>query len=79
MYCALKYCCVVRGVWHLLPIYVCSYDVVLLAGEDTILTKFKDFESSLVFSAEGFCWPDRSLAVSMNTEAVECLHCVCLV
>ena len=41
-----------------------SYDVVFTAGADVILSKFKDFNSRVVFSAEGFCWPDQSLAVS---------------
>jgi hypothetical protein len=49
---------------ELVIMFTDSYDVVLLAGQDTILSKFSDFESSLVFSAEGFCWPDKSLAVS---------------
>lgn len=47
---------------ELVIMFTDSYDVVLLAGQDTILSKFSDFESSLVFSAEGFCWPDKSLA-----------------
>ena len=34
------------------------------AGPDAILKKFEDFECRVVFSAEGFCWPDQSLAVS---------------
>ena len=44
---------------------VCSYDVVFTAGADVILTKFKDFNCRVVFSAEGFCWPDKTLAVSL--------------
>ena len=42
----------------------CSYDVIFTAGADVILKKFQDFKSRVVFSAEGFCWPDKSLAVS---------------
>ena len=42
---------------------LCSYDVVFVAGVDVILQRFKDFKSRVVFSAEGFCWPDQSLAV----------------
>lgn len=34
-----------------------------MAGVDLILQRFKDFKSRVVFSAEGFCWPDQSLAV----------------
>lgn len=41
-----------------------SYDVIFTAGADVILKKFKDFNSRVVFSAEGFCWPDVSLSVS---------------
>lgn len=48
-----------------LMVFCCySYDVVFTAGADTILSKFKDFNARVVFSAEGFCWPDSSLAVS---------------
>ena len=45
------------------PITSKSYDVVFVAGVDLILQRFKDFKSRVVFSAEGFCWPDQSLAV----------------
>ena len=41
-----------------------SYDVIFTVGADVILKKFQDFKSRVVFSAEGFCWPDKSLAVS---------------
>jgi hypothetical protein len=41
----------------------CSYDVVLTAGKAEILEKFNKFNARVVFSAEGFCWPDPSLAV----------------
>ena len=33
-------------------------------GAEDILQKFKDFDCRLVFSAESFCWPDVSLAVT---------------
>lgn len=45
---------------------LCSYDVVFVAGVDVILQRFKDFKSRVVFSAEGFCWPDQSLAVRVG-------------
>ncbi|KAH6934059.1 hypothetical protein HPB50_019801 [Hyalomma asiaticum] len=45
-----------------LIMFVDSYDVIFTAGEDEILRKFYKFNSNVVFSAEGFCWPDRSLA-----------------
>ncbi|PVD36874.1 hypothetical protein C0Q70_03864 [Pomacea canaliculata] len=38
-----------------------SYDVVFTAGEDIIRDRFSKFEARVVFSAEGFCWPDSSL------------------
>ena len=41
-----------------------SYDVILLANPQDILKKFLEFNANLVFSAEGFCWPDRLLKVS---------------
>jgi hypothetical protein len=41
---------------------VCSYDVILLSGVDKILEHFLHFEARVVFSAEGFCWPDEGLA-----------------
>ena len=54
-----------------------SYDVIIADGEDSIISKFRDFNAQIVFSAEGFCWPDRSLAVSecvpMVTEWMSCL------
>ena len=40
-----------------------SYDVIFTMGADQILARFKDFDAKVVFSAEGFCWPDESLAV----------------
>ena len=39
-----------------------------------ILSKFKDFKSQVVFSAEGFCWPDKSLAVSLLDMPTSILH-----
>ena len=41
-----------------------SYDVMMITGKDEILSQFKDFHASLVFSAESFCAPDGSLVVS---------------
>ena len=38
-----------------------SYDVVFTASADEILEKLKKFDANVIFSAEGFCWPDRSL------------------
>jgi hypothetical protein len=45
-----------------LVMFTDSYDVIIADGEDSIISKFRDFNAQIVFSAEGFCWPDRSLA-----------------
>lgn len=39
-----------------------SYDVILLSGPDKIVQQFERFDARVVFSAEGFCWPDEELA-----------------
>ena len=57
-----------------------SYDVIFTGGADAIISKFKDFSCRVVFSAEGFCWPDESLAVSVNcTEQAGDYACLCFV
>lgn len=38
-----------------------SYDVVLLADQETIMDQFLKMNAKVVFGAEGFCWPDQSL------------------
>ncbi|XP_013392391.1 procollagen-lysine,2-oxoglutarate 5-dioxygenase 1 isoform X2 [Lingula anatina] len=38
-----------------------SYDVIFTGGAQEILKMFKKFNARVVFSAEGFCWPDASL------------------
>ncbi|XP_052759652.1 multifunctional procollagen lysine hydroxylase and glycosyltransferase LH3-like isoform X2 [Mya arenaria] len=45
----------------LIIMFTDSYDVVLTAGKDEIIEKFRKFDARVVFSAEGFCWPDKSL------------------
>ncbi|XP_046571507.1 multifunctional procollagen lysine hydroxylase and glycosyltransferase LH3-like [Haliotis rubra] len=45
----------------LLLMFVDSYDVIFNNDPDTIIERFKKFDARVVFSAEGFCWPDRSL------------------
>ena len=52
-----------RNLCSLSPLVSCSYDVVLVDGEAEIIRKFLEFDAKAVFSAEGFCWPDQSLAV----------------
>jgi hypothetical protein len=39
-----------------------SYDVVFNANEEKILEQFLQFNARVLFSAEGFCWPDPNLA-----------------
>uniref|UniRef100_A0A8C7IE80 procollagen-lysine 5-dioxygenase n=1 Tax=Oncorhynchus kisutch TaxID=8019 RepID=A0A8C7IE80_ONCKI len=42
--------------------FVDSYDVILASGPEELLWKFSRLGHRLVFSAEGFCWPDQKLA-----------------
>ena len=42
-----------------------SYDVVVTSTMKEILAVFNKFDSRVVFSAEGFCWPDSNLIVSL--------------
>ncbi|RMX35950.1 hypothetical protein pdam_00005243 [Pocillopora damicornis] len=46
---------------NLVLMFVDSYDVILLGKPEEFLKKFLDFKANMVFSAEGFCWPDRWL------------------
>ncbi|GIY64250.1 multifunctional procollagen lysine hydroxylase and glycosyltransferase LH3 [Caerostris extrusa] len=48
----------------LIIMFVDSYDVIFMAGPQEILKKFHKTKSKVLFSAEGFCWPDASLADS---------------
>ncbi|XP_043260024.1 procollagen-lysine,2-oxoglutarate 5-dioxygenase isoform X1 [Colletes gigas] len=43
-------------------IFTDSYDVIFLSGLEEIIGKFKSMDARIVFSAEGSCWPDKSLA-----------------
>ncbi|KAL4221290.1 Procollagen-lysine [Mactra antiquata] len=45
----------------LIIMFTDSYDVVITANAEEILEKFNKFSARVVFSAEGFCWPDQSL------------------
>ncbi|XP_019964065.2 multifunctional procollagen lysine hydroxylase and glycosyltransferase LH3 isoform X1 [Paralichthys olivaceus] len=42
--------------------FVDSYDVIFASGPEELLSKFKRLGHRVVFSAEGFCWPDQRLA-----------------
>lgn len=59
-------------------LHFCSYDVVLTAGKEEILEKFQKFKARVVFSAEGFCWPDPSLAVGVDHEKFDSKTVTCL-
>lgn len=41
---------------------ICSYDVIFASGPEELLYKFSRLGHKVVFSAEGFCWPDQRLA-----------------
>ncbi|XP_076756253.1 procollagen lysyl hydroxylase isoform X2 [Xylocopa sonorina] len=43
-------------------IFTDSYDVLYLSGLAGIVNKFKSMNARILFSAEGSCWPDKSLA-----------------
>lgn len=47
-----------------LVLFTDSYDVLFLSTLDVIETKFQKFDANILFSAEHFCWPDKSLANS---------------
>ena len=45
----------------LVVMFTDSYDVLLVAGKDEILRKFKSSGARVLFGAEDFIWPDQSL------------------
>ena len=47
---------------NMIVLFTDSYDVIITAGAEDILTSFESFKADIVFSAEPFCWPDSSLA-----------------
>jgi lysyl hydroxylase/galactosyltransferase/glucosyltransferase len=46
----------------LILLFSLSYDVILAGSPSELLKKFVQSGSRLLFSAEGFCWPDWGLA-----------------
>uniref|UniRef100_A0AAQ4RXL4 procollagen-lysine 5-dioxygenase n=1 Tax=Gasterosteus aculeatus aculeatus TaxID=481459 RepID=A0AAQ4RXL4_GASAC len=46
----------------LVVLFVDSYDVIFASGPEELLSKFSRLAHRVVFSAEGFCWPDQRLA-----------------
>jgi len=47
---------------HASSLCVRSYDVIFASGPEELLFKFSRLGHRVVFSAEGFCWPDQRLA-----------------
>uniref|UniRef100_A0A1A7W8Z6 procollagen-lysine 5-dioxygenase n=1 Tax=Iconisemion striatum TaxID=60296 RepID=A0A1A7W8Z6_9TELE len=47
---------------ELVIMFVDSYDVIFASGPEELLSKFLRLGHRVVFSAEGFCWPDQRLA-----------------
>ncbi|XP_023288788.1 procollagen-lysine,2-oxoglutarate 5-dioxygenase 3 [Orussus abietinus] len=43
-------------------VFTDSYDVIFLGSLEEIVERFKKSEARILFSAEGHCWPDVSLA-----------------
>lgn len=52
---------------ELVILFVDSYDVILASGPQELLWKFSRTGHRVVFSAEGFCWPDQKLASKYPT------------
>ncbi|KHJ41694.1 oxidoreductase, 2OG-Fe(II) oxygenase family protein [Trichuris suis] len=48
----------------LVILFIDGYDVIVNGDEKLILERFLQTGAKVLFSAEGFCWPDKSLAVS---------------
>ena len=42
-----------------------SYDVVVAQTPQDLLNKFRSSNAKILFGAEAFCWPDRSLEVNI--------------
>merc|ERR1719507_1860775 len=45
----------------LIIMFTDSYNVLLLGNQANILSTFHKFDANVVFGAENFCWPDKSL------------------
>ncbi|XP_064461104.1 procollagen-lysine,2-oxoglutarate 5-dioxygenase 1-like isoform X2 [Ornithodoros turicata] len=53
-----------KDVRNAVLMFVDSYDVIFAGTPKEILNNFYKFKANVVFSAEGFCWPDENLASS---------------
>ncbi|XP_012246247.1 procollagen-lysine,2-oxoglutarate 5-dioxygenase [Bombus impatiens] len=51
-------------------IFTDSYDVIYLSDLTEIINKFKSMDARVLFSAEGSCWPDKSLASKYPSAAL---------
>ena len=51
-----------------------SYDVLFTTGQEEILRKFKSFNASLVFSAEIYLWPDKTVKVKVKPAVCTMIH-----
>lgn len=51
----------------LILLYTDSYDVVFTNGTTDIMKKYDNFNARVIFSAEGFCWPDHTLSKEYPT------------
>uniref|UniRef100_A0A3Q4HCP2 Procollagen-lysine, 2-oxoglutarate 5-dioxygenase 3 n=1 Tax=Neolamprologus brichardi TaxID=32507 RepID=A0A3Q4HCP2_NEOBR len=47
---------------ELVIMFVDSYDVIFASSPEELLSKFSRMGHKVIFSAEGFCWPDQRLA-----------------
>lgn len=47
---------------EMIILFTDAYDVLFNANRQQILEQFNKFNARVVFSAEGFCWPDAHLA-----------------
>ena len=48
-----------RNDYKKIVLFTDAYDVVYNGGADQILTKFKQLNTKVLFSAEKNCWPDK--------------------
>lgn len=45
-----------------------SYDVIICGSPECVINKFKKFKLPIIFSAEKYCWPDKSLKLCYDTK-----------
>lgn len=43
-------------------LFTFRYDTIMLSSVDNIISKFKEFDARIVFTAEPTIWPDPKLA-----------------